>query len=197
MTDPAAAAPAPSPAPAAAPWVEPAARLPLRWGRYDDRRAIGLLLIAGGLLHLQSSDTGNLIPLITGSAAHVAGWLIMPAAGWRRVLPLAPSTLVVWLLLTGPSSMWTLTVPFLFWLLVRHRPWRSALAVGPVLLNGVVCATLFTEYRWMPVAVALSAVVLVASAWGARALARPVASVRRPARGADAATAPDTPTASA
>ncbi|WP_200959257.1 hypothetical protein [Yonghaparkia sp. Soil809] len=179
------------------PWVEPAARLPLRWGRYRDRWVLGLLLIAGGLLHLQSSDTGNLIPLITGSAAHVLGWLIMPAAGWRRIVPLGPSTLVVWLLLTGPSSMWTLTVPFLFWLLVRHRPWRSALAVGPVLLNGVVCATLFTEYRWMPVAVALSAAVLVASAWGARALARPVASIRRPARGPEAATAPDTPTASA
>ncbi|GAA1687126.1 hypothetical protein GCM10009792_03700 [Microcella alkalica] len=174
--------------------VEPAARLPLRWGRYDDRRAIGLLLIVGGLLHLQSSDTGNLIPLITGSAAHIAGWLIMPAAGWRRVLPLAPSTLVVWLLLTGPSSMWTLTIPFLFWLLVRHRPWRSVLAVGPVLLNGVVCAALFAEYRWMPVALALSAAVVVGSAWGARALARPVASIRRPARGAAAT---DTPTASA
>lgn len=163
----------------AASFVEPTSLLPLRWGRYRDRWMLGLALIAGGLVHLQSADTGNLVPLITGSAAHVAGWLIMPADGWRRVLPLAPSTLVVWLVLTGPASMWTLTVPFLFWLLVRHRPWRSALAVGPVLLNGVLCATLFTEYRWMPVAVALTAVVLVGSAWGARALARPLPGIRR------------------
>lgn len=168
------------PPPAASRWVEPTSLLPLRWGRYRDRWMLGLLLIAGGLLHLQSADTGNLVPLITGSAAHVAGWLVMPAAGWRRIVPLAPSTLVVWLVLTGPASMWTLAIPFLCWLLVRHRPWRSALAVGPVLANGVLCATLFAEYRWMPVALALTAAVLVGSAWGARALARPVASIRRP-----------------
>lgn len=167
--------------------VEPAARLPLRWGRYRDRRLAGLVLIVGGLLHLQAADTGDLLPLVTGSAAHVAGWLVMPASGWRRLVPIAPSTLVVWLLLTGPASMWTLTVPFLGWLLVRHRPWRSALALGPVLLNGVLCATLFSEYRWMPVALTLSAAVLVGSAWWARALARPAASIRRPA---DAAIAP-------
>lgn len=176
---------------APAPWVEPAARLPLRWGRYRDRWIAGLILIAGGLMHLQSADTHNLVPLITGSAAHVAGWLVMPASGWRRLVPIVPSTLVVWLLLTGPASMWTLTMPFLGWLLVRHRPWRSALALGPVLLNGVLCATLFTEYRWMPVAVALSTAVLVCSSWWARALARPAASIRR------RADAPIAPTASA
>ncbi len=152
--------------------LEAAARLPLRWGTYDDRRWAGLVLIAGGLMHLQAARTEDLIPLIVGSAAHIVGWLIMPASGWRRLVPLLPSTLVVWLLLTGPQSVWTLTVPFLCWLLVRHRPWRSLLAVSPVLLNGVIAAAVYREYVWMPLAVGASAAILVGSAWWAAAIAR-------------------------
>ena len=162
-------------------WVEPAARLPLRWGSYRGRVIAGLVLIAGGLVHLQAARTEDLIPLIIGSTAHVVGWLIMPAAAWRRLVPLLPSTLVVWLLLTGPQSVWTLTVPFIFWLIVRHRPARSYLALGPVLLNGVAAVGLFGEYDGMLLSLALSTVVLVGSAWWAWALARPPRSPRPPA----------------
>lgn len=151
---------------------DPASLLPLRWGRYRDRIAIGLVLIAGGLVQLQGALTYDLIPLIWGSSAHMAGWLIMPARGWRRLVPLLPSTLVVWLLLAGPAAVITLIVPFLCWLLVRHRPWRSLLAAGPVVLNGVLFATLTRDYAWMPLALAVSAIVLVGSAWWAAALAR-------------------------
>ena len=154
-------------------WVEHAARLPLRWGDYRDRIAAGLVLIVGGLVHLQAASTENLIPLIVGSSAHIIGWLIMPATAWRRLVPLLPSTLVVWLLLTGPQSVWTLTVPFICWLIVRHRPARSYLALGPVLLNGVVAVSVFGEYDGMLFSLALSTVVLVGSAWWAAALARP------------------------
>jgi len=151
---------------------EAAARLELRWGQYRERVVMGLVLIAGGLVHLQAASTLNLIPLIVGSAAHVLGWLIMPATAWRRLVPLLPSTLVVWLLLTGPQSVWTLTVPFICWLIVRHRPARSFLALGPVLLNGVVAVAVFTEYDGMLAAMSLSAVVLIGSAWWAAALER-------------------------
>lgn len=154
-------------------WVEPAARLPLRWGGYRDRIAAGLVLIVGGLVHLQAASTENLIPLIVGSSAHIVGWLIMPATAWRRLVPLLPSTLVVWLLLTGPQSVWTLTIPFICWLIVRHRPARSYLALGPVLLNGVAAVGIFGEYDGMLFSLALSAVMLVGSAWWAAALARP------------------------
>jgi hypothetical protein len=160
----------------ASPWVEPAARLPLRWGSYRERIIAGLVLIVGGLVHLQAASTENLIPLIVGSSAHMLGWLIMPATAWRRLVPLLPSTLVVWLLLTGPQSVWTLTVPFICWLIVRHRPARSYLALGPVLLNGVAAVGLFGEYDGMVLSLALSAVVLVGSAWWAWALARPAGS---------------------
>jgi len=151
---------------------DPASLLPLRWGRYPDRVAGGLLLMVGGLVQLQAASTENLIPLIWGSTAHMAGWLIMPARGWRRLVPLLPSTLVVWLLLSGPAAVITLIVPFLCWLLVRHRPWRSLLALGPVLLNGVLFASLLRAYEWIPLALAVSTVVLVGSAWWAAALAR-------------------------
>lgn len=162
-------------------WTEPAARLPLRWGSYRSRVAAGLVLIAGGLVHLQAARTDDLVPLIVGSVAHITGWLIMPATAWRRLVPLLPSTLVVWLLLTGPQSVWTLAVPFICWLIVRHRPARSYLALGPVLLNGVAAVGLFGEYDGMLWSLGSSAAVLVVSAWWAWALARPASGIRPPA----------------
>jgi hypothetical protein len=122
----------------------------------------------------------QLLPLAVGSAAHLLGWLIVPATAWRRLVPLVPSGAVVWLLLTGPQATWTLAVTFVCWLIARHRPWRSYLALGPVLLNGVVATAAFREYDQMPIALAVSAVVLVGSAWWAWALARPAVSIRSP-----------------
>ena len=157
-------------------WVEPAARLPLRWGRYRDRVVAGLVLIVGGLVHLQSASTFVLLPLIIGTVAHLLGWLILPASAWRRLVPLLPSGLVVWLLLTGSQSMWTLSICFVCWLIARHRPWRSFLALGPVLLNGVLAASVFRGYEQVPIALGISAMVLVGCAWWAWALARPSAA---------------------
>lgn len=171
-------------------WVEPAARLPLRWGRYRDRVIAGLVLIVGGLVHLQSASTLMLVPLIIGTTAHTVGWLIMPATAWRRLVPLLPSGLVVWLLLTGPQSMWTLSICFVCWLIVRHRPWRSYLALAPVLLNGVLAAAVFRGYEQMPLALGMSAVVLVGSAWWAWALARPATGIRNPAGAPSPSAAP-------
>lgn len=171
-------------------WVEPAARLPLRWGRYRDRIVIGLVLIVGGLVHLQSASTLNLLPLIVGSTAHLLGWLILPATAWRRLVPLLPSGLVVWLLLTGPQAMWTLSVCFVCWLIARHRPWRSYLALGPVLLNGVLAVAVFRDYDQTLIALGISAVVLTGSAWWAWALARPAAGIRNPATAPSPSAAP-------
>lgn len=168
---------------AAAAWVEPAARLPLRWGRYRDRVAIGLVLIIGGFVHLQAASTFDLLPLAVGTTAHVTGWLVLPASAWRRLVPVLPSTLVVWLLLTGPQAVWLLNISLICWLIARHRPWRSYLALGPVLLYGVAAVTLFREYDGALVAQAGAFGVLVGSAWWAWALARPAVSIRRPATG--------------
>lgn len=75
--------------PSPAGWVEPAARLALRWGNYRGRVVAGLVLIIGGLVHLQSASTLVLVPL---TARH---------RPWRNFVALAISAVV----LTG-SAWW-------------------------------------------------------------------------------------------
>lgn len=156
---------------------EPASLLPLRWGNYTDRYLAGLILIVGGAIQLQGSNTWTLPLLLIGTIAHATGWSIMPARGWRRMLAVVPATGQIWLLLTGPQSVWTLTVPYLCWLLVRHRPLRSYITVAFPVVNGIVVPQFFQEYTGMPLALAISMAVLVASAWIARLTA---ASARTP-----------------
>jgi drug/metabolite transporter (DMT)-like permease len=67
--------------------------------------------------------------------------------------------------------MWTLVIPYLAWLLVRHRPGISYLTVVIVVANGVLAAVLFREYAQMPLALILSAGALSAASWSARYLA--------------------------
>ena len=152
-------------------WVEPTRGLVLRWGRYNDRYLAGLLLIVGGGLQLQGSNTWTLPLLLIGAAAHATGWAIMPASGWRRLVAVVPASGQLWLLLAGPLAVWTFVVPFLCWLLVRHRPVRSYLAVLFPLANGFILPQYFTEYSDMVPALAISMAVFVASAWIARMLA--------------------------
>lgn len=156
---------------AEAPWREPTSVLPLHWGTYLDRYLVGLVLIIGGAVQLEGSNTYTLPLLLLGTVAHALGWSILPAAGWRRMIAVVGSTGQTWVMLTGPQSLWSLTIPFLAWLLVRHRPARSyATAVLP-LASGLILAQLFREYSGMLPALVISMVVFVASAWLARALA--------------------------
>ncbi|TXK19227.1 hypothetical protein [Homoserinibacter sp. GY 40078] len=105
----------------------PLSSLPLRWGDAPTRWWAGIWLIIGGGLAIAGANTFALWILPMGSAAHVAGWCILPCAGWRRTLAVAPSLLTMWLLLTGPRFLIVLVVPYLCWLLVRHRPAVTAL----------------------------------------------------------------------
>lgn len=155
--------------------AEPTARLPLRWGTYRGRYLAGLALIVGGLVGLQAASTTFLYPLITGTVLHTIGWWIMPSAGWRRHLVVFPCGVQIWLLLTGPQSMWTLSITYLAWLLVRHRPLTSYVTVLFVIANGVGMTQLFSEYSMLLPALAISGVVLAASAW----IARHIAGIRR------------------
>lgn len=163
-----------------APWREPTSLLHLNWGTYRDRYLWGIILIVGGAIQLQGSNTYTLPLLLIGTIAHATGWAIMPARGWRRLLVVVPATGQIWLLLTGPLSMWTLVVPYLCWLLVRHRPARAYLTALLPLANGVIIPRLFTEYSGMPTALAISMAVFVGAAWLAFALARPRRSLRSP-----------------
>jgi hypothetical protein len=162
----------------ARPWREPSSLLSLHWGDYRDRYLWGLILIVGGAIQLQGSNTWTLPLLLIGTAAVATGWAIMPARGWRRLLAVAPATGQIWLLLTGPQSMWTLVVPYLCWLVVRHRPATAYLTVLFPVANGFIIPQFFSEYSGMPLALAISMAVFVGSAWLARLLAQ---SARGPA----------------
>lgn len=152
-------------------WTEPTRALPLRWGRYEDRYLAGLLMIVGGGLQLQGSNTWTLPLLLIGTVAHAAGWAIMPARGGRRLLAVVAASAQLWILLAGPPWAWSLVAQYLCWLLVRHRPARSYLTALLPLASGVIIPRFFTEYSGMPATLAISTAVLVGSAWLARGIA--------------------------
>jgi len=150
------------PAPA---WLEPTSQLRLNWGSYRERYVFGLMLIVGGAIQLQGSNTYTLPLLLIGTAAHITGWSIMPSRGWRRLAVIVPATAQIWLLLTGPQSVWTLAVPYLCWLLVRHRPRAAYLTVLLPIANGIIIPQFISEYSGMLPALAISMAVFVGSAW--------------------------------
>jgi len=152
-------------------WREPTSLLPLRWGTYRGRYLAGLLLIVGGAVQLQGSNTWTLPLLLIGATTHAVGWGIMPAKGWRRIVAVVPSSAIIWLLLTGPLSLWMLSIIYIGWLIVRHRPLRSFVTVLFPVASGVIVAQYFHEYSEMPEALAISMAVFVASAWLARVIA--------------------------
>lgn len=152
-------------------WREPTSLLRLNWGSYRERYVFGLVLIIGGAVQLEGSNVYTPLLLLIGTAAHATGWSIMPAQGWRRLAVVVPATAQIWLMLAGPRSMWSLTIPYLCWLLVRHRPLAAYLTVLFPLANGFILPQFFSEYSGMPVAIAISMAVFVGSAWLARLIA--------------------------
>jgi hypothetical protein len=153
-------------------WREPSRSLPLHWGTYTGRYLAGLMLIIAGGIQLQGSNTYTLPLLLIGTTAHVVGWSILPARGWRRLIVVVPATAQIWILLTGPDSAWTFVVPYLCWMLVRHRPLICYLTVLLPLASGFIVARLFREYSGMLVTLAVSLLVFVIAAWIARLFAQ-------------------------
>jgi len=145
--------------------------LPLRWGSAQARTVAGGILIASGAVAIAGSNTYVLLLLLAGLLAHVAGWAIMPADGWRRVVAVVISTPAALLLLTGPRFIGVLVLPYIGWLLVRQRPLRSYPTLTFVLAGAVIVARLFPDYSGMLPALAIEFAVIVASAWVARAVA--------------------------
>lgn len=161
------------------PWREPTRLVSLTWGTYDDRWLAGLVFIVAGAVQVQGANAYALVFLLIGTVASAVGWSILPASGGRRVLAAIVGTASTWLLLIGPQAAWTLTASLLAWLLVRHRPARSWIVVVLPLGTGIALAQVLEEYRFLPLALGVQLVMVVASAWVARALARPR---RRPSK---------------
>jgi hypothetical protein len=153
------------------------ASLPLTWGSFRGRSIAGLVLAITGAVHVQGTNTYSLPVLLVGVVAVAVGWGIMPARGWRRLIaaPLGIANAVA--LLAGPVAVWTCAFALLAWLLVRQRPPLSYLALLFPIANGLVLPRLFEDYGWMPLCLAISLAVVVASAWIAGLIAD---SGRRP-----------------
>jgi hypothetical protein len=152
-------------------FTEPTRALPLRWGSYRLRYLSGLGLIISGGVALQGASAYVGLPLAIGTLAHVVGWWVMPAAGWRRIWVVLPSLLATVILLIGPAVVGILAVPFACWLVVRHRPAPTLLLALPVLVVGLLLREVFAEYSGMLPALAVMAVLIAACAWAARQLA--------------------------
>lgn len=169
--------------PPAGRWREPTASLPLRWGTWAGRSWGGLWLLTGGGVAIAGSNVPALWLAALGIGAHVVGWGILPAAGWRRVVALVPSLVSMIALLAGPAYLPVLVIPFLGWLLVRHRPLRVAPMGAFVIASGIVIGRLNEGYQGMFTATLVSLGVLAGAAWGARAVhaasARPRRTLRR------------------
>lgn len=167
-------------------WREPTAALPLRWGGYRTRMLGGVLLIVGGGVAIAGGSASSpfaTLLLYAGSIAHVTGWAVLPAAGWRRVWALIFSTLVMWALLAGPGWLGVLVLPYVGWLLVRHRPFASYPTLTFVLAGAVIVARLFPSYSSMLPALGVMAGVMLLSALAARAVHVAQARARSVRRG--------------
>ncbi|MEO6532545.1 MAG: hypothetical protein ABIO06_03110 [Pseudolysinimonas sp.] len=147
--------------------------LPLRWGTSRARTVGGGILIVAGAVAIAGWDDFFPPLLLAGVLAHVAGWSVMPSDGWRRVVAVAISTPAALALLTGPRFIGVLVLPYIAWLLVRHRPARSYPTVTFVLAGAVILPLLFPDYSGMLPALGIEFAVIVASAWAARAVAGP------------------------
>lgn len=163
-------------------WREPTSLLPLRWGAYRTRLAGGLLLVVAGNIAFAggggSSSFANAL-LVLGPIAHITGWLILPAAGWRRIVAMVIANFAMIFLLTGPGWLAILTLPYLGWLLVRHRPVASYATALFVPAAAVMAREFFPNYTGMLPALGLVGAVIVGSAWAARAVHKAQWRLRR------------------
>ena len=128
-------------------------------------------MIVSGAIGVQGGNANFGLPLAVGTLAHVVGWWILPAAGWRRIWAVLPSLAAVWILLAGPAMVGLLAVPFAAWLLVRHRPAVTLLLGIGVLAAGVALRGVFAEYGGMLPALAIMGVLVIALSWLARWIA--------------------------
>jgi hypothetical protein len=128
-------------------------------------------LIVSGLICLQGANVNFGLPLGIGTLAHVVGWWLMPAAGWRRIWAVLPSLIAAFILLIGPAGVAILALPLTSWLLVRHRPAVTFLLPVALFAAGMALREFVSEYSAMIPALAIMGSLLVLFAWSARFLA--------------------------
>lgn len=148
----------------------------MRWGTWPGRSWDGLTLIIGGGFAIAGSSAANppftLLLAAAGTLAHILGWCVLPAKGWRRVLVVLPSTAAMFALLPGPAYLTAVTIPLLGWYVVRQRPLRVWPMAAFSVATGVVLARIFPfpAYEGMLSASGVALFVAVGAAWAARAV---------------------------
>jgi hypothetical protein len=150
---------------------EPTAALPLRWGGYRLRYGLALTLILAGGLLVQAGSVYAGYFITGGIAIHLAGWLVLPAKGVRRVIIALPSAIFTSALLFGSLGSVLLALCLLGWLWARQRPLISYPVLVLPVACGVILFFLFPQYGNGATVVGVSLLVVVGSAWLARAIA--------------------------
>lgn len=173
-------------------WNDRAAPLPLRYGSYRVRLVVAVTLLYGGGIALQLTSAYTLPIAVIGFVASVAGWVVVPASGWRRCVAVAPGVFGAAALLSGAASASLVAVSIAAWLFVRRRPAVTwAVLVLPI-VAGVVLGGVYTQYgAGVEVAIVMGAV-SIGSTWLAALVSRRIESRRgarsEPASGPSSAT---------
>ncbi len=149
-------------------WREPASRLPLHWGAYRQRLAIGLAMVIVGTACILGTTAYSLPFLLVGSLLQPAGWAVLPSTIGRRVAVAVPVLGFTWLMLGGAGFAWCFCVPLAAWLLIRLRPLVSYAVLLLPIASSVVLAKTVDDYAVGWVSILVSTLVVVAAAWLAR-----------------------------
>jgi hypothetical protein len=137
----------------------------LWWGGFRTRYASGLTLIALGVAATNLTSTYSLWFLAIGPAVEAVGWLLIPGAMWRRIAVLLPCLLAGLMLLAGSDFAGAFAVLLAGWLLVRHRPALSYLALLPPIVASFVFKELVREYSENWVFLTAGTAITIAAAW--------------------------------
>lgn len=150
-------------------WIEPTP--PVRWGHPRWRYGVGLVVIVLGAAATTLTSTYSLWFLLAGPLVQLLGWLILPGALWRRIVVLLPCLVAALVLVAGPDFVGAFAVLLAGWLLARHRPPLSFLAVLPVIVLSFVIKGALNEYGQNWIGLLSGSVATVACAWLGRQLA--------------------------
>jgi hypothetical protein len=139
--------------------------IPLRFGTYRGRYLAGLALIISGSVAIQGGNSYALFLIVQGAAAFVAGWILLPATGGRRLAVVVPALIPAFLQLAGPQYAPGMVVVLAAWLVVRQRRRLSFIALVPALVVTVALSNSFDEVTEMPFTSTVTAAAVVGSAW--------------------------------
>lgn len=160
-------------------WREPSTGIPLRYGRYRSRYPGAVLLLFAGGIALQFTSVYTLGIGLAGLIATIAGWILIPAPGWRRALVTGPALLGVASLLAGAQSAVLVTLTLAAWLFVRMRPLRSFVVVVLPALASFWLGQFYPQYGSGVIIATVMGVSVAASAWLGREIQRRMFAQRR------------------